>query len=226
MTCLLWGLLFLLILILSFINHTDSVVKQLRNTRLLVLEKILCKIACGQPTYEKVNEELFFNNPLHVILNKSKLAYRIYVILIANKELKKVTCVNSALNSLNVSEVRRRCRPLKLLPSPGLWLFRTHSGVSMHVYYATIWLQLSFSQESACSWVAGFIKMQIVYRRFYCKSRHTQKSVGRTSMDEVNCQREARWKCCDTGKILSSRDSPNGSHSFRSLQKLGFCLTF
>jgi hypothetical protein len=35
----------------------------------------------GQPTYEKVNEELFLDNPLHVILNKSKLAYRIYVIL-------------------------------------------------------------------------------------------------------------------------------------------------
>jgi hypothetical protein len=29
------------------------------------------------------------DNPLHVILNKSKLAYRIYVILIANKELIK-----------------------------------------------------------------------------------------------------------------------------------------
>jgi hypothetical protein len=29
------------------------------------------------------------NNPLHVILNNSKLAYRIYVILIANKELIK-----------------------------------------------------------------------------------------------------------------------------------------
>jgi hypothetical protein len=41
-------------------------------------------------TYEKVNEELFLDNPLHVIVNKSKLAYRIYVILIANKELKKV----------------------------------------------------------------------------------------------------------------------------------------
>jgi hypothetical protein len=38
--------------------------------------------------YEKVNEELFLDNPLHVILNKRKLAYRIYVILIANKELK------------------------------------------------------------------------------------------------------------------------------------------
>jgi hypothetical protein len=43
----------------------------------------------GQPTYEKVNEELFLDNPLDVILNKSKLAYRISVILIANKELKK-----------------------------------------------------------------------------------------------------------------------------------------
>jgi hypothetical protein len=43
----------------------------------------------GQPTYEKVNEELFLYNPLHVILNNSKLAYRIYVILIANKELIK-----------------------------------------------------------------------------------------------------------------------------------------
>jgi hypothetical protein len=49
-------------------------------------------------TYEKVNEELFLDNPLRVILNKSKLAYRIYVILIANKELIKknnyLTCVN------------------------------------------------------------------------------------------------------------------------------------
>jgi hypothetical protein len=36
------------------------------------------------------NEELVLDNPLHVILNKSKLAYRIYVILIANKELKKI----------------------------------------------------------------------------------------------------------------------------------------
>jgi hypothetical protein len=30
------------------------------------------------------------DNPLHVILNNSKLAYRIYVILTANKELKKI----------------------------------------------------------------------------------------------------------------------------------------
>jgi hypothetical protein len=36
-----------------------------------------------------VNEELFLDNLLHVILNNSKLAYRIYVILIANKELIK-----------------------------------------------------------------------------------------------------------------------------------------
>jgi hypothetical protein len=47
------------------------------------------KAILQQPTYEKVNEELFLDNPLHVILNKSKLAYRIYVILIANKALKK-----------------------------------------------------------------------------------------------------------------------------------------
>jgi hypothetical protein len=32
---------------------------------------------------------MFLDNPLHVILNNSKLAYRIYVILIANKELIK-----------------------------------------------------------------------------------------------------------------------------------------
>jgi hypothetical protein len=45
----------------------------------------------GQLTYEKVNEELFLDKPLLIILNKSKLAYRIYVILIANKEfLKKI----------------------------------------------------------------------------------------------------------------------------------------
>jgi hypothetical protein len=30
------------------------------------------------------------DNPLHVILNKSKLAYRIYVILIDNRELKNL----------------------------------------------------------------------------------------------------------------------------------------
>jgi hypothetical protein len=43
----------------------------------------------GQPTYKKVSEELFLDKPLHVILNNNKLAYRIYVILIANKQLKK-----------------------------------------------------------------------------------------------------------------------------------------
>jgi hypothetical protein len=46
-------------------------------------------LGIGQPTYEKVNEELFLDNPLRDIVNKSKLAYRIYVILIANKELIK-----------------------------------------------------------------------------------------------------------------------------------------
>jgi hypothetical protein len=45
----------------------------------------------GQPTYEKVNEELFLDKPLHVILIKSKLAYRIYVILIANKVKKYIS---------------------------------------------------------------------------------------------------------------------------------------
>jgi hypothetical protein len=38
--------------------------------------------------------ELFLDNPLHVILNKSKLAYRIYVILIANKKLIKKLLVS------------------------------------------------------------------------------------------------------------------------------------
>jgi hypothetical protein len=54
------------------------------------------KNGIGQPTYEKVNEELILDNPLHVILNKSKLAYMIYVILIANKELikKRLSCEN------------------------------------------------------------------------------------------------------------------------------------
>jgi hypothetical protein len=47
------------------------------------------------PTYEKVNEELFLDNPLHVILNNSKLAYRIHVILIANKELIKKSIVDA-----------------------------------------------------------------------------------------------------------------------------------
>jgi hypothetical protein len=42
-------------------------------------------LVTGQPTYQKVTEELFLDKPLHVILNKSKLVYRIYVILIANK---------------------------------------------------------------------------------------------------------------------------------------------
>jgi hypothetical protein len=43
------------------------------------------------------NEELFLDNPLHDILNNSKLAYRIYVILIANKELKKLqlSCIHT-----------------------------------------------------------------------------------------------------------------------------------
>jgi hypothetical protein len=39
------------------------------------------------------------DNPLHVILNNSKLAYRIYVILIANKELIKKICTLTAFVS-------------------------------------------------------------------------------------------------------------------------------
>jgi hypothetical protein len=54
-------------------------------------------IEIGQPTYEKVTEELFLDKPLHVILNKSKLAYRIYVILIANKGFKKNKSRNNGL---------------------------------------------------------------------------------------------------------------------------------
>jgi hypothetical protein len=50
---------------------------------------IFIKQLIGQPTYEKVNEKLFLDNPLHIISNKSKLAYRIYVIVITNKELIK-----------------------------------------------------------------------------------------------------------------------------------------
>jgi hypothetical protein len=40
------------------------------------------------------------DKPLYVILNKSKLAYRIYVILIANKELKTV---NKTKNKVKLS---------------------------------------------------------------------------------------------------------------------------
>jgi hypothetical protein len=35
------------------------------------------EVSIGQPTYEKVNEELLLDNPLHVILNDSKVAYTI-----------------------------------------------------------------------------------------------------------------------------------------------------
>jgi hypothetical protein len=38
---------------------------------------------------KKVNEELSLDKPLHVIYKVSKLAYRIWVILIANKRVKK-----------------------------------------------------------------------------------------------------------------------------------------
>jgi hypothetical protein len=38
---------------------------------------------------KKVNEDLSLDKPLHVIYKVSKLAYRIWVILIANKRVKK-----------------------------------------------------------------------------------------------------------------------------------------
>jgi hypothetical protein len=63
---------------------------------------IICIYVYGQPTYEKVNGELFLDKPLRVILNKSKLAYRIYVILIANKEFKNMyICQKSGFSVLS-----------------------------------------------------------------------------------------------------------------------------
>jgi hypothetical protein len=53
----------------------------------------------GQQTCEKVNEELFLDKPLHVILNKSNLAYRIYVILIANKQIKNWPYLDAKISS-------------------------------------------------------------------------------------------------------------------------------
>jgi hypothetical protein len=43
----------------------------------------------SQPTYEKLNEVLSLDKPLHVIYKFSKWAYRIWVIMIANKRVKK-----------------------------------------------------------------------------------------------------------------------------------------
>jgi hypothetical protein len=63
--------------------------KRTNSTVTTTTQRKKTKKGIGQPTYVKVNEEVFLDKPLHVILNKSKLAYRIYVILIANKELKK-----------------------------------------------------------------------------------------------------------------------------------------
>lgn len=51
---------------------------------------------------------------------------------------------------------------------------------------------------------------------FVCTANpDTQKYVGRTSTDEVNPKHEAHRRVCDTQKILSSNNSPNGSHPFR-----------
>jgi hypothetical protein len=46
------------------------------------------KELASRPT-RRLMRNCFLDNPLHVILNNSKLAHRIYVILIANKELIK-----------------------------------------------------------------------------------------------------------------------------------------
>jgi hypothetical protein len=66
----------------------------------------------GQPTYVKVNEELFLDKPLHVILNKSKLCYRIYAILFANKELLKKLCSSFSLLLVYLPFVQRFCSAL------------------------------------------------------------------------------------------------------------------
>jgi hypothetical protein len=67
--------------------------------------------------YKDMCKGLFLDNPLHVILNNSKLAYRIYVILIANKELIKKMCkgkqvglLSCALNSLILRNMRSASR--------------------------------------------------------------------------------------------------------------------
>jgi hypothetical protein len=73
-------------------------------------------ILIGQPTYEKVNEELFLDNPLHVILNNSKLANRIYVILIGNKELiKKVFFISVKCNFADVQLPNSHAQPERVL---------------------------------------------------------------------------------------------------------------
>jgi hypothetical protein len=65
-------------------------------------------------TYIYILSLLFLDNPLHVILNKSKLAYRNYVILIANKQLKKhiykngCVCVNVCVcSSITLERLER-----------------------------------------------------------------------------------------------------------------------
>jgi hypothetical protein len=45
------------------------------------------------------------DDPLHFILNKSKLAYRIYVILIANKDLKKIVNMEADVSSVTVDQI-------------------------------------------------------------------------------------------------------------------------
>jgi hypothetical protein len=48
----------------------------------------------SQPTWEKINEDLSLDKPLQVIYTVSKLAYRIWVILIASKTVKKILLCN------------------------------------------------------------------------------------------------------------------------------------
>jgi hypothetical protein len=64
---------------------------------------------------------LFLDNPLHVILNNSKLAYRIYVILIANKELiKKMKASIEPRISRTLLQSLPAC-PLSLVVSYSYW---------------------------------------------------------------------------------------------------------
>jgi hypothetical protein len=42
-----------------------------------LVNSLLSKLVIGQPTYEKVNEDLLLDKPLRVIQNHNKLAYRI-----------------------------------------------------------------------------------------------------------------------------------------------------
>jgi hypothetical protein len=71
-------------------GHVNVLIQPLlqpHNQRRLKKKKI------GHPTYKKVKEELFLDNILHVVLNKSNLVYRTYVILIAKKGIATENCL-------------------------------------------------------------------------------------------------------------------------------------